>query len=204
MRDTADEPFEARAYVDTGPVQERAYARHAGLGWIGKNTCVINPVVGSWLFLAEIICSLPLDPDEPALDQCGDCMLCIEACPTHAIVEAGVLDSTRCLSYATIEQRGPIPSDLAANLGSRIYGCDICQEVCPWNQRAPCSDDPAWQPRAAWKDATLDSLSAMSDDELRHATKGSAMRRAKIAGLRRNIEAADMTRHGETSAERRR
>jgi len=190
MRDRSPEPFEARAYVDTGPVQERVYARHAGIGWIGKNTCVIHPQLGSFLFLAEIICSLPLEVDEPAFDQCGACTLCIEACPTRAIAGPGVLDATRCISYLTIEQRGPIPDEFASAVGSHVYGCDICQEVCPWNQTAPRSDDPAWQCRPIWADADIPALSQKSDAELRDATRGSAMRRAKIAGLRRNLAVA--------------
>jgi epoxyqueuosine reductase len=190
MRAASPEPFDARAYVDTGPVQERVYARHAGIGWIGKNTCVINPELGSWLFLAEIICSLPLDVDEPALDQCGDCTLCIEACPTQAIVGPGVLDSTRCISYLTIEQRGPIPDEFAPSIESRVYGCDVCQEVCPWNQTAPRSTDQAWQARSVWRDSSAAGLNAMSDAELGGAMKGSAMRRTKVAGLRRNLSVA--------------
>jgi len=190
MREVSDRPFEARGYVDTGPVQERAYARHAGLGWIGKNTCLISPDLGSWIFLAEIICSLPLDVDEPALDQCGHCMLCLDACPTRALVAPGVLDSTRCISYLTIEQRGAIPDEFAADVGSRVYGCDICQEVCPWNQMAARSTDPAWQPRPAWNGAEVSALSSMSDDELREAMRGSAMKRTKVEGLRRNLQNA--------------
>src|SRR5213083_1481568 len=115
---SSPEPFEARAYVDTGPVQERVYAQYAGIGWIGKNTCVISPEKGSWIFLAEIICSLDLECDRPALDQCGTCTLCIEACPTKAIVAPGVLDSTRCISYLTIEHRGDIPAEFNDAIGT--------------------------------------------------------------------------------------
>jgi epoxyqueuosine reductase len=190
MRDRSPQPFEARRYVDTGPVQERVYAQHAGIGWIGKNTCVIHPALGSWLFLGEILCSLPLEPDPPALDQCGTCTLCLEACPTGALVEPAVLDSARCISYLTIELRGPIPDQFHARVGTHVYGCDICQEVCPWNATPPTSDDPAWQPRPAWDMRTVVDLSGMSDDELRTAARGSAMRRTKIGGLRRNLAVA--------------
>jgi epoxyqueuosine reductase len=190
MREQTPQPFDARAYVDTGPVQERVYAQHAGVGWIGKNTCVINADVGSWIFLAEIICSLPLEYDEPALDRCGDCTLCIEACPTHALTGPGVLDATRCISYLTIEQRGPIPDVLADAVGAHIYGCDICQEVCPWNQTAPVSEDPAWRARPVWRDARLSALASLSDDELRKAMRGSAMTRTKVSGMRRNLAVA--------------
>lgn len=190
MHEASPQPFEALAYVDTGPVQERVYARHAGIGWIGKNTCVINPEMGSWLFLGVIICSLPLAVDAPSLDQCGSCTLCLEACPTQAFVAPGVLDATRCISYLTIEQRGPIPETVADGVGSHVYGCDVCQEVCPWNQAAPRSDDPAWQPRQAWDYADIVGLSGRSDDQLSEAMRGSAMRRTKVAGLRRNLTVA--------------
>jgi epoxyqueuosine reductase len=195
MRETAPESFEARAYVDTGPVQERVYAQYAGIGWIGKNTCVISPDVGSWIFLAEIICSLPLDCDRPAFDQCGTCTLCLEACPTHAIVAPGILDSTRCISYLTIELKGDIPAALVPAIGNHVYGCDICQEVCPWNASAAVSADPAWQPRRAWDRVTTMELASQSDDALRASMRGSALRRTKVAGLRRNLAAArDNTR----------
>jgi epoxyqueuosine reductase len=190
MREAAPAPFEARAYVDTGPVQERVYARHAGIGWIGKNTCVINPQLGSWIFLGEIICSLPLEIDAPSLDQCGTCTLCLEACPTSAIVAPGVLDSTRCISYLTIEHRGDVPPALHESIGSHVYGCDICQEVCPWNMTAPRSNDRAWQPRAAWDAVDLATLATRDDTELAAAMRGSAMQRAKTPGLRRNIQIA--------------
>jgi epoxyqueuosine reductase len=190
MRARQAEPFDALTCVDTGPVQERVYAQHAGIGWIGKNTCVIDPELGSWIFLGEIICSLPLETDVPAFDQCGACTLCLEACPTHALVAPGVLDSTRCISYLTIEHRGEIPAAMREGIGSHVYGCDICQEVCPWNALAPTTDDPAWQPRPAWDTRAVADLLQTSDDELRVSLKGSSMKRAKVAGLRRNIEVA--------------
>ncbi len=190
MRAASPEPFDARAYVDTGPVQERVYAQYAGLGWIGKNTCLISPELGSWVFLAEIICSLPLEPDPPALDRCGTCTLCLEACPTGALVAPGALDSTRCISYLTIELRGDVPEPLQPGIGSHVYGCDICQEVCPWNAVAPRSNDPAWQPRPGWDGATIRSLLEADDETLRSSLKGSAMRRTKVQGLRRNLRIA--------------
>jgi epoxyqueuosine reductase len=190
MHDQSSEPFEARAYVDTGPVQERVYAQHAGLGWIGKNSCVINREIGSWIFLAAIICSLPLEVDAPSLDQCGSCALCIEACPTQAIVAPGVLDATKCISYLTIELKADIPEEQRGGLGSHVYGCDVCQEVCPWNASAPRSGDPAWQPRAAWDRVDLLTLARRTDDELSASLQGSAMDRTKVRGLRRNIAVA--------------
>jgi epoxyqueuosine reductase len=189
MRAASPEPFDARAYVDTGPVQERVYAQHAGVGWIGKNTCVINERAGSWLFLGEIVTSLPLAPDAASTDQCGTCTLCLEACPTRALVAPGVLDSSRCISYLTIEHRGALPAALRDQLRSWVYGCDVCQEVCPWNQTAPVSSDPAWQPRSAWDARSIVELRQMSDDALREALRGSAMKRAKASGLRRNLDA---------------
>ena len=190
MRGASPEPFDARAYVDTGPVQERVYAQYAGLGWIGKNTCLINPELGSWLFLSEIISSLPLEPDRPVLDHCGTCTLCIEACPTGAIVAPHVLDSTRCLSYLTIELRGAIPEPYRAALGNHVYGCDICEDVCPYNQIPPRSADAAWQPRTLLDRPALVDLWNRTDAELRRSVKGSAMTRAKVTGLRRNVAVA--------------
>ena len=190
MRAVSPQPFDARAYVDTGPVQERVYAQYAGLGWRGKNTCLISPEVGSWLFLSEIICTLPLEPDTKALDQCGTCTRCLDACPTDALVEPGVLDATRCLSYLTIEIRGAVPAQFRAALGTHVYGCDICQDVCPYNQAAPQSEDAAWQPRQGLDLPKLADLWRRPDGELRTLVKGSAMTRAKLTGLRRNLAVA--------------
>jgi epoxyqueuosine reductase len=190
MHEVHTETFEATPYVDTGPVQERVFARHAGIGWIGKNCCVINPELGSFIFLSEIICSLPLAPDTPAFDQCGSCSLCIDACPTEALLAPGVLDARRCISYLTIEQRGEIPDELRADVGTRVYGCDICQDVCPYNAKAPTSSDPAWQPRKLWDRPMVDDLLHVADAELRASLVDSAMLRAKVAGLRRNFRLA--------------
>ena len=187
MRERSGEAFEARAYVDTGPVQEKVYAKHAGLGWIGKNTCVINGRLGSWIFLSEIICSLPLDPDAPAVDQCGTCRRCLDACPTDALVEPYMLDATRCLSYLTIELKGAIPEDLREHVGAHAYGCDICQDVCPWNRKAPVSADPAWLPRAIFDGRSIADLWRTPDHELRRGLKGSAMTRAGVKRFRRNL-----------------
>jgi len=190
MRSTHGEEFEAKAYVDTGPVQERVYAQHAGVGWIGKNTCVIHPELGSWIFLGEIITSLDLEADQEAFEQCGGCTLCLDACPTQALVEPGVLDSNRCISYLTIEHRGEVEEAMRAPIGTHVYGCDICQDVCPWNELAAVSADRAWQPRPAWDGATVSGLERMSDEEWLLATRRSPMKRAKMAGLKRNVAIA--------------
>ncbi len=184
-------PFEAAPYIDTGPIQERAFAQRAGIGWIGKNCCVINRELGSFVFLAEVLCSLPLPADGPEFDQCGTCSLCLEACPTQALVAPGVLDSRRCISYLTIEHRGPVKEELSPLLGTHVYGCDICQEVCPYNAVAPTSNDAAWLPRAVWDQPRVDDLLRLDDAQLRSAVKGSAMARARPAGLRRNFKRAD-------------
>ena len=189
LRERAGVDLDARAYVDTGPVQERVYAQYAGRGWIGKNTCLINPERGSWLFLSEIICNLRLEPDAPALDQCGTCTLCIDSCPTGAIAAPYVVDATRCLSYLTIELKGEIPIDQRESLGNHAYGCDVCQEVCPWNAQPPEEDarGSPWLPRAAFDGRTLAELWRTSDAELRASLKKSAMTRAGVRRLRRNV-----------------
>ncbi|MBA3297244.1 MAG: tRNA epoxyqueuosine(34) reductase QueG [Acidobacteria bacterium] len=182
--------FEHRAYVDTGPVQERVYAQYAGLGWIGKNTCLINRDKGSWVFLSAIICDLSLQPDSPGLDHCGRCTLCIDSCPTGAITAPYQLDARRCLSHLTIETRGSIPVEHRDAIGRHAYGCDICQDVCPWNRRASVSDDASWQAREGLAGPKLLDLWQRSDDDLRRLLKGSPMKRAGVRRLRRNLAVA--------------
>jgi epoxyqueuosine reductase len=175
-----------RSYVDTGPVVERVFAKYAGVGWIGKNTCIINQKQGSWLFLGVILTSLELDPDLPAPDRCGTCTRCIEACPTDAILAPYQLDSNRCIAYLTIEKRGSIPEDLRDGIGQHVFGCDICQDVCPWNRKAPDTAAPEFAPRPGLVNPALDWLAEMSPDEFRDTFRGSPIRRAKRSGLRRN------------------
>ncbi len=187
MREASGSEFESFIFVDKHHVQERVFAKHAGLGWIGKNTCLINPDIGSWLFLAGVAVSLDLPTDAPGVDQCGSCTLCIDACPTGAIVDAYELDATRCISYLTIELDGPIPHDQRTGIGDHVFGCDVCQEVCPWNLAPLATLDPAWQPQQ--DRATLDpaDLWQRSDFELHHVVQGSAMTRTSISRLRRNL-----------------
>ncbi len=187
----AIEPFEWKICVDTAPLLERSYARQAGLGWIGKNTCLIHEPLGSWFFLAEVLTSLELEPDSPPPDRCGTCTRCIDACPTHALIPnqdgSTTLDSRRCISYLTIELRGPAPEDLRPAIGHHIFGCDICQDVCPWNSRAPVTDEPAFAPR---DQPPLESLAPMTEDEFRAYSRGTPLARPKHAGFMRNVEAA--------------
>jgi epoxyqueuosine reductase len=186
MREQQAEPFETAIFVDKHHVQERVYAHHAGIGWIGKNSCVINPELGSFMFLCGIATSLALDADAPATDQCGACTLCIDSCPTGAIVDAHVVDATKCISYLTIEVPGAIPEAQRPLLGDHAYGCDICQDVCPWNLAPVLTADPAWTatPRHG---ASAAELWQRTDDELHAFVKGSAMTHLSLAGLRRNL-----------------
>ena len=179
-----------RSYVDTGPLVERVYAKYAGVGWIGKNTCIINQKNGSWLFLGVILTSLELAPDVPAPDRCGTCTRCIEACPTSAILAPHQLDSNKCISYLTIEKRGSIPEDLRVGMGRHVFGCDICQDVCPWNRKAPASTAPEFEPRPGFVNPALAWLAEMSAEEFRAIFRGSPIRRTKRSGLRRNVAIA--------------
>jgi epoxyqueuosine reductase len=173
-------------YVDTGPLVERVYARYAGVGWVGKNTCIINQRMGSWLFLGVILTSLDLTPDLPAPDRCGTCTRCIDACPTDALIAPYLLDSNRCIAYLTIEKRGSIPEEMREGMGRHVYGCDICQDVCPWNRKAPATAASEFQPRKGLFNPALEWLAVMSPDEFRQVFRGSPVKRAKLGGLKRN------------------
>lgn len=206
MRAQFSEPFEARVYVDTGPVVERVVAKHAGLGWLAKNTCLINEQLGSWLFLGVIVTTLELAPtlapgELPPADQCGNCRLCLDACPTQAFPAPYVLDARRCISYLTIELRGAIPEELRAEMGRAVIGCDICQDVCPWNRKAAVTQLAALQPRqiAAGENGRpkiennhslllpeLEWLASLTQEQFSAIFRGSAVKRAKWRGLVRN------------------
>lgn len=178
-------PCETRVCVDTAPVLEREWARRSGVGWQGKNTCVIHPKLGSFLLLGEIITTLPLAPDEPAVDRCGTCTRCIDACPTDAITPYQ-LDATRCLSYWNIEQRGDIPDHIADRMGDWLFGCDICQDVCPWNRKAPPATDPAVQPRFEGGSLDVNEVIQWTPQQYQKTLRGSAMKRVKLPLLQRN------------------
>jgi epoxyqueuosine reductase len=208
MRQKFSEPFDVRSYVDTGPIVERVAAKYAGLGWLAKNTCLINQQLGSWLFLGVIITTLALEPTlaagaAPPSDLCGSCTRCLDACPTHAFPEPYVLDARRCISYLTIELRGAIPEELRAGMGNAVIGCDICQDVCPWNRKAPVTDMPAFQPRLLVPQASvtnkpeecaepslfapaLEWLASLTQQEFSASFRKSAVKRAKWRGLVRN------------------
>ena len=201
------EPFEARAYADTGPVVERVAAKYAGLGWLAKNTCLINEQLGSWLFLGVILTTLELEPslgsgEPPAADLCGNCTLCLDACPTQAFAAPYVLDARRCISYLTIELRGAIPEELRPAMGNAVIGCDICQDVCPWNGKSPVTRLAAFQPRplasiaengkGTEKDGDslfapeLEKIASSTQQEFSETFRNSAVKRAKWRGIVRN------------------
>jgi epoxyqueuosine reductase len=187
--------FESRAYVDTGPVVERSLARAAGLGWTGKNTCLIHPKLGSWNFLAVIVTSLEMAEEQVPLsipDRCGSCRRCLDACPTGALTESYRMDATLCISYLTIEHRGEIPEDLRAVMGRQVFGCDICQDVCPWNRKAPIGVDAESDlaPRRELFNPDLEWLAALRLADFERLFNGSPIRRAGFAGLRRNVAIA--------------
>ena len=165
---------------------ERVYAKYAGVGWVGKNTCILNQKMGSWLFLGVILTSLELTPDLPAPDRCGSCTRCIDACPTDALIAPYQLDSNRCIAYLTIEKRGAIPEEMREGMGRHVYGCDICQDVCPWNRKAPATEASEFQPREGLFNPALEWLAGMSADEFRQVFRGSPIKRAKLGGLKRN------------------
>jgi epoxyqueuosine reductase len=197
MRAGFSEPFAARAYVDTGPIIERIAAKYAGLGWLAKNTCLINSQLGSWLFLGVIVTTLALKPtlapgDPPPPDLCGTCTRCLDACPTQAFPEPYVLDARRCISYLTIELRSEIPEEFRSAMGGAVIGCDICQDVCPWNRKAPATSLTAFQPRTKLENGNsfvapeIEWLASLSQQEFSAAFRGSAVKRAKWRGLVRN------------------
>jgi epoxyqueuosine reductase len=207
MRAQFEEPFDARAYVDTGPVIERIAAKYAGLGWLAKNTCLINEQLGSWLFLGVIVTTLELAPslslrEPPAPDLCGNCRLCLDACPTQAFPEPYVLDARRCISYLTIELRGSIPEELRASMGRAAIGCDICQDVCPWNRKAPVARLGEFLPRKIHTaengkekmengrrslfSPELEWIASLTQEDFSRIFRNSAVKRAKWRGLVRN------------------
>ena len=188
IKQTAETELKTRVCVDTAPIIEREYAQKAGIGWIGKNTNLIHWRSGSWYFLAEVLINIDLESDTPPLrGSCGTCTRCIEACPTDAIIEPNLLDSRLCISYLTIELKESIPKALRPKIGNLIFGCDICQEVCPWNSKAVPTDEPAFQPRDGNLTPKLLSLIGMTQQEFSRRFKGSPIKRTKRRGFLRNV-----------------
>ncbi len=185
--------FESRAYVDTGPVMERPLATAAGLGWTAKNTCLIHPRIGSYAFLAVLLTSLGVEPRSNPLtmpNRCGSCTRCIQACPTDALIAPYRMDATRCISYLTIEHRGAIAPELMEKMGRQVFGCDICQDVCPWNRKAPIASDEELAAREELVNPALSWLSSLDEEAFERQFSGSPVRRARFDGLRRNVAIA--------------
>ncbi|SRR5579884_106147 len=195
-RRAAGVEISTRSYVDTGPVLERVYAKYAGIGWIGKNTCIINQELGSWIFLGVIVTSIPYSefiPDqrlEIAPDRCGSCTRCIDACPTDALIGPHQLDASRCIAYFTIEKRGSIPESERERIGRHVFGCDICQDVCPWNRKAPVTTNADFEADDSLIDPDLAELAQMSPEQFRQRFRGSPISRAKYSGFLRNVAIA--------------
>jgi epoxyqueuosine reductase len=176
-----------KLYVDTGPVVERVHAKYAGLGWFGKNTCLLNTRLGSWLLLGELILTIPLDYDRPQLDHCGTCTRCMDACPTEAILEPYVLDARRCIAYLTIELKGAIPENLRPHIGQHVFGCDICQDVCPWNRKRHFTTEPGLQPQPPHVHPHLAELARLTRETFKQRFGATALERTKRRGLLRNV-----------------
>jgi epoxyqueuosine reductase len=190
-------PMETRVYADTGPIVERAYAAAAGLGAWGKNTCLLDPVLGSWFFLGEIVVDREWSADGPRADMCGTCTACLDACPTGAFPRPYFLDATRCISYLTIEQKGAIPEDLREGIGRHVFGCDICQDVCPWNRKRKQHGPAAFTARPGLVAPDLGGLASLDDEGFRERFRKSPIKRAKRRGLLRNVAVA-MANSGDT------
>ena len=183
-------PLQARAYVDTGPIVERAYAAAAGLGAWGKNTCLLDPTLGSWFFLGEIVVDRDWTADTPRPDMCGTCTACLDVCPTGALPRPFFLDATRCISYLTIEQKGSIPEDLREGVGRHVFGCDLCQDVCPWNRKRKHHGPAAFAARPGLVAPALETLAALDEEAFRQRFRKSPVKRAKRRGLLRNVAVA--------------
>jgi len=180
--------FQARAFTDSAPVMDKAWAERAGLGWIGKNTCLIHPKLGSFVFIGEIITDLELEYDQQQVnDLCGGCACCIEACPTGAFIEPRMLDARKCISYYTIEYRGELPTGEKDNFKDWIFGCDICQDVCPWNRQAKANSEDAFRPDQALREMTKTRWEQLTTDQFNDLFRESAVKRSKFIGLKRNI-----------------